>query len=350
MRPLLGGARDPGREVRADAPGEVAADADVEQTPAAVAERVHARHRGRRPTTGTHVRGRQPPHLLHRGARLHPTCHMLKWFVDFAPSGTRRCAADAARRLRPRDRLPADLAHRPLQPAVRLLHAARRAHASCPRRSCSRRRRSRPSARGRGGRRLPEVPPDRRRADAPRPDLRRDRRAASRACRASRDLAHDDQRRPPAARSREPAAAAGLRRVNIHLDSLDPERRRAAHALGHARRDLGGHRGRRGGGPPRSSSTRSSSAASTRTTSCRSPRSRASATGTCASSRRCRSARGEPARVARDGLVPTRRDARAHRGGARPARCRSRRATPPTSRANYRAAGGARRRSGSSAR
>ena len=77
--------------------------------------------------------------------------------------------------VRPVDRLPAHLGHRPLQPALCLLHAPAGAHLH-PLPGAADRRRDRDRGAGRGVPRLPQVPPDRGRADPP-PRHRRDRRA-----------------------------------------------------------------------------------------------------------------------------------------------------------------------------
>ena len=70
--------------------------------------------------------------------------------------------------------------------------------------------------------RLPQVPADGRRADpAPRPG--RDRGAHRRRARRRRP-GHDHQRHPAAAAGARRWRAAGLRRVNVHVDTLDPER------------------------------------------------------------------------------------------------------------------------------
>ena len=94
----------------------------------------------------------------------------------------------------------------------------------------------------------------------------------------------------------------------------------------------------------RSRSTPWSSAATTRTTSCRSPRSRSSATGTCASSRPCRSAAASRPRVARAGLVPTAETRARIEAVLGPLVAPPAATTRRTRRANYRLPGAKRRR------
>src|SRR5262249_23890255 len=94
--------------------------------------------------------------------------------IDFARRGTED-ASRAARRIWSRDRLLAHLAHRPLQPPLRLLHAARRPRAGALVRVPHRVRDRAGGARGGRGR-VPEVQAYGRRADAP-SGRRRDRRA-----------------------------------------------------------------------------------------------------------------------------------------------------------------------------
>ena len=76
----------------------------------------------------------------------------------------------------------------------------------------------------RGGGRLPQVPPDRRRADAARPTSSRSSARIAAMRRASQRRRHDHQRASCCRGWRSRWRAAGLRRLNIHVDTFHPER------------------------------------------------------------------------------------------------------------------------------
>ena len=69
------------------------------------------------------------------------------------------------------------------------------------------------------------------------------------------------------ARYAEELAACGVRRINVSLDTLDPQKFTAITRWGHLDKVLDGPRRRQGRGPQRSRSTPSRSRASTRTSS-----------------------------------------------------------------------------------
>ena len=119
-------------------------------------------------------------------------------------------------------RLPAPLGHRPLQPALRVLHARRGRAVAPPRTTSSPTRSCWPSPR------RPWRPASRKvRVTGGEPLVRKgfvdfvERLAGAR--RPHRPLAHD-QRHPAAAATPPSCARAGLQRVNVSIDSLDAER------------------------------------------------------------------------------------------------------------------------------
>ena len=188
----------------------------------------------------------QPPGTRRSRAARRPSC--ARAYIrgvrglSVAENGVRRSTRSAAPLAR-----SAHLGHRPLQPALSLLHAARgvraRTSSSCHARSCC------PSRRSRGSCALVAGQGVRRSAS----------RAASRCCVGTlerlvamlvRDRGHHrhraDHQRPAAGRHAPALARAGLHRVTVSLDALDEERvrvDRATRALRSARA-----RGHRGGG------------------------------------------------------------------------------------------------------
>ena len=226
---LLAAAAMARREVRRYAPAEVPARADVEERPAAIAEAIHPGP-GRQSRSAHDERARRrfpprpppPPRPSAPPYRIRPTCaHAPMRPIDLLGRGTEDAAVPRDGFGREIDYLRISLTDRcnlrcvycmPLDGAD-----VRARRASVLTRGGDRARRRAPrSAVG-----LPQVPPDRRRADpAPRPA--RDRRPHRARAAASRTSRMTTNARPPAARSRRPLAAAGLRRVNVHLDTLDP--------------------------------------------------------------------------------------------------------------------------------
>ena len=161
------------------------------------------------------ARGRRRGHRGHQGDRGD-----ARQVTPVSPAVA--AGAGSGPRVRSPRRLPASLDHRPLQPALRLLHAGRgraAAHAttrSSPTRRCS------PSRARRSRSAISKV-----RVTGGEPLVRKGcvgfiaRLAALAGARRS----HADDQRPAAAALRRRAARlAGLRRVNVSIDSLDAAR------------------------------------------------------------------------------------------------------------------------------